>query len=105
MSSLAEQQAALTKEKGKITKFFKSLKKFISKEFLWILIALVLGLPLAFLFFHLSTFLPAEIIKEIDTFLDTTPRFVAAYAFSLVGIYFTRSVIGSIETLIKKEEG
>lgn len=103
MSSLAEQQAALTKDKAKITKIFAALKKLLSKEFLWVLFALILGLPLAVVFNYILSFASESTLNALDHFLVDTPRFIAAYVFSLAGIYFTRTVVGSVETLIKKE--
>lgn len=104
MSSLAEQQAALTKDKAKITKLFAAIKKLMSKEFLWILFALILGLPLALIFIYLIPILiPDSALNAIDQFLNGTPRFNLAFTISLAGIYFTRTIVGSIQTLVKKE--
>lgn len=103
MSSLAQQQAALTKDKAKITKFFKALKKLLSKEFLWVLFTLILALPLALTANYFISFLPTQALLSIDNFLGETPRFIAAYVGCLVGVYFTRTIIGSIESLSKKE--
>ena len=80
------------------------MKKLIAQEFLWLLIALVLSVPLAFLFLvclDLSTgntdFSETEKIFIIQLFL-------IGFAISFVGIYLMRFIVAALKTMAKGEE-
>ncbi|MBD78267.1 MAG: hypothetical protein CL840_05040 [Crocinitomicaceae bacterium] len=106
MTTLAKEQAALAKGQGKLKKFLAAVKKLFAKEFLWVLAILLLALPMATIFTYLlQKYAPKPIMDDILGYLKGTSLFIAAYAFSIAGIYFTRTVVGAIETLVKKEEG
>lgn len=100
---LAKEQAALAKQVGTITKLFLAIKKILAKEFLWILFATVLSLPLALIITYLlKKYAPSTLLDLILQLLPGIPLFIDAFALSIAGIYFTRTVVGAIQTLTKK---
>jgi len=100
---LTADKATLTKGEGKMKKLFASIKKLFAKEFLWMLFILLLGLPLALIASYLTeTYASAKILTEIDKLLGEYSLFDGFYLLSLVGIYFTRVVVGAIKTMINK---
>ncbi len=104
MSSLANEQAALAKDQGKLMKLLKVLKKLVAKEFLIILLALVLALPLAFIYMLLLEVLDIKGLKaQLIAFFDGAPLFLGAYLFAIFTLYFIRSIVSAILTLVKKE--
>ena len=99
-SSLAAEKTKVTKELGALTKMIKAIQKFISKEFLWILLALILGIPFAFvLTWIVNTYLPASTVKQIIDTLNGYPLFVDAYVVAIGGIYLSRMVYGALKSL------
>ena len=99
--TVAKEQAALKKEGGKLMKFLTMVKKFISKEFLWVLYVLLLALPLGYVLMQLFFKLPTDIRSQIIEWLNTVPLYILTYALAIIGVYFTRMVIGAIKTLTK----
>lgn len=80
------------------------MKKAIAREFIWLLINLILAAPLAFLF--LNAF---ELVAERDIFTENEKNFIAelyllAYVFNLVGLYILRFVVLAIQVLSAKEK-
>lgn len=75
------------------------MKKFIAKEFLWLLIALVLAVPIAFLWLAGLDIVSAEQTFSEDEKVFVIELFLLAYAFGVVGVYLVRFVIGAIKTL------
>ena len=105
-TTLAKEQATLAKDTGVLKKLLASIKKLFAKEFLWILFILILGLPLGLTFtFTIQKFASAVVLDVIKEIIQTTPLFIACYLFSLVGIYFTRMVVGAIEMMVNKSKG
>lgn len=75
------------------------MKKFFAKEFLWLLLTLVLALPLTFLLLT-----GMDIVSKERSFVDQEKVFVIelfllAYAVNIGGIYLVRMVIGAIKVL------
>lgn len=106
-TAIAKDQAALMKAEGKLKKLFKAVKKLFAKEFLWVLFIALLALPLALILnYVLTTYVSATIVTKLENMLkeilgdDTT--FTGAYGVSVAGIYFTRTIIGSMKSLIDK---
>ena len=100
---IAKEQAALTQEAGKLKKLFAAIKKFFAKEFLWVLFVLLFGLPSALIITYvLETYCSEKLLAVINELLQGKPTFVGAYALSLAGIYFTRTVVGAIKTMVTK---
>lgn len=80
------------------------MKKIIAREFLWLLVNLVLAAPLAF--FFLSAL---DLIAEGDVFTENEKNFIAqlyllAYVFNFIGLYVVRFIVLAIQTLTAKEE-
>ena len=99
-SPLADDKAKITKELGAMAKLFKAVKKFISKEFLWILLAIILGIPFAFVLTWLvNKYLSPSAITELTDDLNGYPLFIDAYVVAIGGIYLTRMVYGALKSL------
>lgn len=100
---LEKEVAAFKEGEGKLKKLFASIKKLISKEFLWVLVVLLLGLPLALILTYLfETHASEEMLVMTKKILEGNPLFIGAYMICLGGIYFTRMVVGAIKTATKK---
>ncbi|MDN3643607.1 hypothetical protein QWY87_12895 [Lutimonas halocynthiae] len=99
---LATEKEALTKEQGKLMKFFAALKKFLAKEFLWVVFVAILALPLAELFKAILDNYSPSFKAYIAGLMHSTELFLPTYVLSAAGIYFIRAIIGSIKTLVKK---
>lgn len=101
--TLTSQKALLAKEEGKLKKLLVAIKKLFAKEFLWVLLVLLLGLPLALIITYiLETYASEQILEMTTKILKDKPLFMGAYLLSLVGIYFTRTVVGAIHLLTNK---
>jgi len=104
MSTLAKQQAALAKEEGKLKKLLASVQKFLSKEFLWVILVLLLAVPLGLVMTYLfNEYATSDQIMTVCDMISDRPLFVGFYVLNIAGIYFTRAVIGSIKTLVDKK--
>lgn len=80
------------------------MKKVIAKEFLWLMINLVLAAPLAFLFLS-----ALDLVAEGDVFTENEQNFIAelfllAYVFNVIGLYLLRFVVLAIQVLSTKEK-
>jgi|JI10StandDraft_1071094.scaffolds.fasta_scaffold1942770_2 hypothetical protein len=80
------------------------MKKIIAREFLWLLVNLVLAAPLAFFFLG-----ALDLIAEGDVFTENEKNFIAqlyllAYVFNFIGLYVVRFIVLAIQTLTAKEE-
>ena len=80
------------------------MKKTIAKEFLWLMINLVLAAPLAFLFLS-----ALHLVAEGDVFTENEQNFIAelfllAYVFNVIGLYLLRFVVLAIQVLATKEK-
>lgn len=99
---LAKEKEALAKEEGKLKKFLKALKKFLAKEFLWVFCIALLAIPMAYLANYFIETYASEARKELQKFLNGKSMLLALYLMSILGIYFTRTVAGSIALAIQK---
>ena len=80
------------------------MKKTIAKEFLWLVINLILAVPLAFLFLN-----ALDLVAEGDGFTANEQNFIAelfllAYVFNVIGLYLFRFVVLAIQVLATKEK-
>lgn len=104
-TAISKTKAAIAADEGKLKKFLKAVKKVLAKEFLWVLIILLLGIPLAFIMVYLvESFASEETTKVIYKILNGTTLYAGSYMASLAGIYFTRMTVSAIKTLTEKEE-
>lgn len=98
-------KAAMAAEEAKLKKLLKAVKKFFAKEFLWVLFVLTLSVPLALIIEYIYQEYATENIKTtVVEILDKNPPLLGAYVLSIAGIYFTRTTVGAIKTLTKKED-
>lgn len=79
------------------------MKKIFAREFLWLLIILVLAAPLAFFFLN-----ALNLVAEGDVFTENEKNFIAqlfvlAYIFNVVGLYLVRFIVLAIKTLVAKD--
>lgn len=101
--TLTSQKALFVKEEGKLKKLLVAIKKLFAKEFLWVLLVLLLSLPLALIITYIiETYASEQILRMITEILKDKPLFMGVYLLSLVGIYFARTVVGAINLLTIK---
>lgn len=105
-SAITQEKANLAKDAGVFKKLFAGIQKLFAKEFLWIVFVLVLGLPMGLTITYLiQNWASPKVQSAILEIIHNKPLFIACYLFSLVGIYFTRTVIGAIEMMVNKSKG
>ena len=80
------------------------MKKAIAREFLWLMVNLVLAAPLAFFFLN-----ALDQVAEGDVFTENEKNFIAqlfllAYLFNFTGLYLVRFIVLAIKTLAAKEK-
>ncbi len=86
----------------------KKIQAFVAKEFLWLLAAAILALPIAVLLAYLSTRLQAPtqptLYSNLKTSLNDSTTLLNFYFYllSVLTVYLTRMVKGAIQTLIPK---
>lgn len=99
-------EKSIKKESDKIKKIYAVVKKAISKEFLWILLTLLISIPLSLVFSYLVS-VEAEILekqlaselKEISEIITLDqPMFRVVFGICFLGIYFSRMVVAAIKT-------
>lgn len=99
----SQEKATLEKDTGMLIKIFTAIHKLIAKEFLWIILILGLGLPMGLFFTYVIPFFASEeVLLVLQEILKDIPLFIPCYILSLMGIYFTRTVIAAIKLLINK---
>jgi hypothetical protein len=79
------------------------MKKTIAREFLWLVINLVLAAPLSFLFLN-----SLDLVAEGDVFTENEQDFIAElflliYVFNLIGLYLLRFIVLAIKVLSTKD--
>lgn len=79
------------------------MKKIIAREFLWLMVILVLAAPLAFIFLN-----ALELVSEGDFFTETEKNFIGElylllYLFNVAGLYLMRLVVLAIQTISAKD--
>ncbi len=95
----------IKEEEGKLKKLLKAIKKIIAGEFLWLLFIAIISIPIAlairYLFLKYAT---EAMIETIVYILEGNSILVGSYALSVVGIYFSRAIVGAIKTVVEKSE-
>lgn len=103
--TLADAKATMAAEEGKLKKLLKAIKKVMAKEFLWVLLVLILAIPLAFIFMYiLDEYASGKTVEYICEILGEIPLFMGCYLLSIAGIYFARMTNGAIKTLTEKKK-
>ncbi len=75
------------------------MKKFLAREFLWLLLTLILAVPISFLWLAGLDIVSADQSFSEEEEIFVIELFLVAYAFGFVGIYLIRFVIAAIKTL------
>ena len=102
-ANLSKDKAEASAELGFLSKLLAAIKKMLTTEFLWFLLAMVLGLPFAILLEYIITsngMLKLE--KEIEELLGFETLFLSCYVLCIGGIYFSRVVMNSFVSFFSK---
>lgn len=75
------------------------MKKLFAREFLWLLLAIILAVPLSFLWLTGLDIVSADRSFSEDEQIFVIELFLLAYAVSFVGVYIVRFVVGAIKAL------
>ncbi|MAX78739.1 MAG: hypothetical protein CL843_01005 [Crocinitomicaceae bacterium] len=103
-NSIAALQKEAQAEVGKFTKLLKAIQKAISKEFLLILMSLVLAIPISyFIYLILVDWLGEPVLEQLEELTDEVPLFMWCYAIAVGGCYFSRMVFSAIQSITKKQ--
>ena len=76
--------------------------KVFAREMLWLLIAVVVAVPLAYFFVFLMNLVPEGIILSQDEKVFQMEFFFIGGIIGFIGVYIMRVVIWAIITLVKK---
>ncbi|CAM1345264.1 hypothetical protein [Tenacibaculum amylolyticum] len=98
---------------GKVEKIAKTIKKAISKEFLWVLFSVIVSIPLAMICSyiissdaHIINEQVSKDIEEVAGIITTEehPLFRVIFGITMLGIYFSRMVATAIKTLLEDKK-
>lgn len=90
----------MAKKEATLVKIFKAIKKFISKEFLWILFVLLLALPLTLMtHYFIKKYIYEDAVELVAMISDEISLFTANLILNVTGIYLTRAVAGALKTI------
>ncbi|WP_340198817.1 hypothetical protein [Ascidiimonas sp. W6] len=93
----------MQEKEGMILKLFKTLKKFISKEFLWVLFIVLLALPLTLMtHYFIKKYAYDDAMKIVDVISKGSSLFTVNLFVNMGGIYLSRAVAGALATLSSK---
>ena len=85
--------------------FFEALKKFISEEFLWLVVALIIGFPLGVFMLWTISATKSRFITTPQEQEYLTELYFICVAVAISGVYLIRFIIATLKTtLLKKEE-
>lgn len=79
------------------------LTKIIAKEFLWLVVTLVLAIPLSLLFIGAM-----DLVAEGDGLTETEKKmvielFIVAYVINFIGIYVIRFIVMAVKKVAQEE--
>ena len=80
------------------------MKTVLAREFLWFIGALVLSIPLAFLFLWMLGLTTDTTIYTREEEIFATKLFLLGYILSFLGIYLTRIVYDCIKLVLTGED-
>ncbi|MEX6627283.1 hypothetical protein [Tenacibaculum salmonis] len=112
MNSLNIDNKSVKEDYGKIKKVFASIKKAVSKEFLWLIFVTFTSIPLSLIISYIISvdahIIDAKISKEIEAVSEIItkehPVFRVVYGICFVGMYFTRTVVAAIKTQLNDKK-
>lgn len=89
-------------KESNLLKLLGALQKAISKEFLWILFAVLLSVPFAFIINYFIQHFASDTWKAIiRSETNSHGTFTGSYITAFAGIYFSRVLVGTIKTQLK----
>ena len=80
------------------------LKKTIAKEFLWLVVTIVLAIPLSLLFLASMDLIAQGDNLTINEKKMVVELFIVIYIFSFTGIYLIRFIVGAVKVIAKSDE-
>lgn len=103
MSVTLNSEKALAAEDSKLMKIVKAIKKAVAKEFVWIVLIVILAFPLAYMLEKdLEQRAPA-FLSALQNAFKGTGTFMILYVICAAGLYFSRMVMGAIRTIVKSK--
>lgn len=93
---------SLVAKEGALVKIVAAVQKLVAKEFLWILFAVLLSIPLAFIVqYGIEKYMNEALKTVIKNETGSSSTFLGAYLLSFAGIYFSRMVKVAIKIQLK----
>lgn len=87
-------------QQSKLIKILSAIVKFVAKEFLWILLILIVSFPLA----YLEMILLQSSKGKFQTFMEHkfpgNEFFIVLYIITLISLYFVHIVVGALKIVI-----
>ncbi|MDO5968955.1 hypothetical protein Q4Q35_03970 [Flavivirga aquimarina] len=91
-------------EAGKLKKILEAVKKALSKELLWVLFIVLLGIPVTLIVAYLISLTSIDLSGVFSIITeDLYPSFVVLYIACVIGIYFSRIVALAIKTQLESK--
>lgn len=112
---MSKKQSLIPKELSGIAKLVGTIQKALAKEFLALLVILILAFPVALLITYITAyFAPGHTNVVFDGLLSENSNdsaadggkysFIIIYIISAIGLYFVRMILGSIKVLVQKDK-
>ena len=80
------------------------LKKTIAREFLWLVVTIVLAIPLSLLFLASMDLIAQGDNLTVNEKKMVVELFIIIYIFSFTGIYLIRFIVGAVKVIAKPDE-
>lgn len=87
-------------QQSKLVKILSAIVKFVAKEFLWILLILIVSFPLAYLEMMLLHSSKGEFQTFMEHKFPDNELFIFLYIITLISLYFVRIVVGALKIVI-----
>ncbi|WP_075342976.1 hypothetical protein [Tenacibaculum agarivorans] len=111
-SSLSTKEKAVKDDFGKVKKVVKIIKKIMAKELLWLLFVLIISIPISLILAYVvsseAQILNQQLSKDIEDVSEIItfrrPAFTLIFSICVVGMYFSRTVVNAIKTLVNDKK-
>ncbi len=104
-ASFMATEAAFKKQAGTIEKLLKGIKKLLAKEFLWIFAIVLVSFPMTLIHYYLLTKYGAVgLLNALHEIFEDSGLFLGLYSLNVIGLYFSRTLLGAIKTLSKAKK-
>ena len=103
MSTISNTAKSIKADESKLLKIFKAIKKFVAKEFLLILIIVIVSIPLAYMLELELTKKAPDLMEALLKTFQGSGSFMILYTLCVAGLYFSRVVLGALQTLVKSK--